>query len=92
MPSRKEKQRMSAAERKREQRAKAMANMTEEQKMAHRKKKVRDGHSYENARWQELTKTKKLNLKPKRLNALHNIVSESKVIMINQYRSCQMYL
>ena len=38
MPSRKEKQRMSAAERKRTQRAKAMANMTEEQKMAHRKK------------------------------------------------------
>ena len=38
MPSRKEKQQMSAAEQKRKQRAKAMANMTEEQKMAYHKK------------------------------------------------------
>ena len=46
---------------------------------------MRGGHSYENVRWQEWTKMKKPNLKPKRLNMLQNIVKESKVIMINQY-------
>ena len=38
MPSRKEKQQIYAAERKQKQWAKAMANLTEEQKIAHCKK------------------------------------------------------
>ena len=83
---------MSTAERKRKQRAKTMANiMTEEQKITHKKESERRSQ-FRKRQMEEWTKTKKLNLKPKRLNVLQNIVNESKLIMINQYRSCQMYL
>ena len=69
-----------------------MANMTEEQKMAHRKKESERRSQLQKCQMTRMDKNKKAEFKTKRLNVLHNIINESKVIMINQYWSCQMYL
>ena len=80
---------MPAAERKRKQRAKAMANMTEEQN----KKKESEGRSQlRKHHMARMVKNEKAEFKAKEVNVLHNIVNESRVIMINQYWSCKMYL
>ena len=56
---------MSAAERKRQQRAKAMANMIEEQKMAHRKKESERRSQLRKRQMARMDKNEKAELKAK---------------------------
>ena len=65
MLSRKEKQQMSAAERKRKQRAKAKANMTEDQKMAHREKESERRSQLRKRQMARMDKNEKAEFKAK---------------------------
>ena len=70
MPSRKEKQRMSAAERRRKQRAKAMVNMTEEQKMAHCKKESERRSQLQKRQMARMDKNEKPEFKAKEVERI----------------------
>ena len=71
---------MTAAERVRKQRPKAMANMTEEQKMVHRKKESERQSQLRKRQMARMDKNEKAEFKAKEVERVRRIENESKVI------------